>query len=70
MELILYAGYMDGLWLMLTTVNKASPHGAITLQDDDGNLFKVNGQRLKVYLEPENLDEVDLIEFFQFNDPI
>ena len=29
-----------------------STHGAITIQDDTGNTFKVNGQRLKVYFEP------------------
>jgi hypothetical protein len=51
-------------------VIEASSHGAITLQDNEGNLFKVNGQRVKVFLEPQNLEEVDLIEFLQFNDPI
>ena len=34
-----------------TTINTSS-HGAITIQDDEGNGFKVNGQRLKVFLEP------------------
>jgi len=45
-------------------VNKSS-HGAITLQRNKG--FKVNGQCLKVYLEPnkhEN-EEVDVIKFVQ-----
>ena len=39
-------------------------HGTVTLQDDDGNTFKVNGQRLKVFLEPEmpELEEVDVFE--------
>ena len=42
----------------------ATDHGAITLQDDDGNIFKTNGQRLKVFLEPEmpELEEVDVFE--------
>ena len=44
-------------------VIEASSHGAVTLQDDTGNTFKVNGQRLKVFLEPEKLEEIDLIEF-------
>ena len=39
-------------------------HGAITLQNDEAMLFKVNSHRLKIFLEPEktpkNLDEVDL----------
>ena len=39
-------------------------HCAITLQDDDGNVFKANGQRLKIFLEPEipELEEVDVYE--------
>ena len=48
---------------------EASSHGVVMLQDDEGNLFKVNGQHLKVVLEPQNL-AVDLIKFLQFNDPI
>lgn len=45
-------------------INTAS-HGAITLQDESGNIFKLNGQRLKLFLEPEmpKLEELDLIEF-------
>ena len=43
----------------------AADHGAITLQDDDGNIFKANGQRLKIFLEPKipELEEVDVYEF-------
>ena len=39
-------------------------HGVITLQDDDGNGFKANGQRLKIFLEPEipELEEVEVYE--------
>jgi hypothetical protein len=51
-------------------VIEASSHGAVTLQDDIGNIFKVNGQRLKVFLKPKNLEEIDVIEFLQFNDLI
>jgi len=42
----------------------ATDHGVVTLQDDDGNTFKVNGQRLKVFLEQEmpELKEVDVFE--------
>ena len=45
----------------------ATDYGAVTLQDDDGNTFKVNGQRLKVFLEQEmsELEEVDLFELFE-----
>jgi hypothetical protein len=47
-------------------VNSPS-HRAVTLQDDEGTLFKVNGQRLKIILEPnkesEDLDEIDFLCF-------
>jgi hypothetical protein len=40
----------------------------ITIQDDDGNIFKVNGQHLRLFLEPshnanfnQELDRIDLI---------
>ena len=43
----------------------------IIIQDDDGNIFKVNGQRLKVFLEPSyntnlEIDKIDLIVFDKF----
>jgi hypothetical protein len=42
-----------------------------TIQDDDGKIFKVNGQRLKVFLEPSydtnlEIDKIDLIAFDKF----
>ena len=44
-------------------VISTSSHGAVTLQNDEGTLFKVNGHHLKIFLEPkkppEDLDEVD-----------
>ena len=46
-----------------TIVNVAS-HGAITLQDDEGNTFKVNGHRLKIFLKPDN-KEYDVIKFIE-----
>jgi hypothetical protein len=43
----------------------ASSHGVVTLQNDEGTLFKVNGQRLKLFLEPKKeLEELDVINFF------
>ena len=46
-------------------VINSSSHRAITLQNDEGTLFKVNGQRLKLFLEPnKELDEIDVIHFY------
>jgi hypothetical protein len=43
----------------------SSSHGAITLRNNKGMLFKVNGQRLKLFLELNNeLEKVDVITFF------
>ena len=41
-----------------------SSHGAITLQNDKGTLFKVNGHRLKIFLEPDkSSEELDAVYF-------
>ena len=44
-------------------VISTSSHGVVTLQNNEGTLFKVNGHHLKIFLEPEkpleDLDEVD-----------
>ena len=55
------------------TVIHTSSHGAITIQDDDGNIFKVNSQCLKILLEPshiidfnQEIDGIDLIAFDKF----
>jgi hypothetical protein len=47
----------------MPTVISTSSHRAVTLQNSEGTLFKVNGHHLKIFLEPEkqpeDLDEVD-----------
>ena len=57
-------GKLRSKWEGPYLVLDAADHGAVTLQDDDGNTFKVNGQRLKVFLEQEmpELEEVDVFE--------
>ena len=54
----------DGPFKLVAT----STHGAITLESDEGNIFKVNGQCLKLYYEPnmQELKELDIIEFITF----
>ena len=64
-------GKLRSKWEGLYLIINASTHGAITLQDDDGNIFKVNGQRLKVFHEhslPE--PEVDMIDLMPTPDLI
>ena len=57
-------GKLRSKWEGPYLVLNATDHGTVTLQDDDGNIFKANGQRLKVFLEPEmpELEEVDVFE--------
>ena len=38
-------------------VISTSSHEAVTLQNDKGMLFKVNGHYLKIFLEPEKPPE-------------
>ena len=47
----------------------AAMHGAVTLQDDNGNVFKVNGHRLKVFHEHEPIEqEIGMIDFILQNE--
>ena len=58
-------GKLRSKWEGPFKVINSSSHGAITLQNDEGTLFKVNGQRLKLFLEPyEELEEIDVIHFY------
>ena len=58
-------GKLRSKWKGPFKVISTSSHGAVTLQNDEGTLFKVNGHRLKTFLEPEkppeDLDEVDFL---------
>ena len=58
-------GKLQSKWEGPFKVISTSSHGAVTLQNDEGTLFKVNGHRLKTFLEikkpPEDLDEVDFL---------
>jgi hypothetical protein len=57
-------GKLRSKWDDPFTVLNFASHGAVTQQDSDGNTFKVNGQRLTIFLEPimPNLEEFDVIE--------
>jgi hypothetical protein len=61
-------GKLHSKWKGPYTIINPTPYGMVTIQDDDGNIFKVNGQRLKLFLEPshnanfnQELDRIDLI---------
>jgi len=58
-------GKLQSKWEGPFKVINSSSHGAMTLQNDEGTLFKVNGQCLKLFLEPnKELEEIDVIHFY------
>jgi hypothetical protein len=58
-------GKFHSKWEGPFKVISASSHGPVTLQNDEGMLFKVNGQRFKLFLEPnKDLEEIDIINLY------
>jgi hypothetical protein len=61
-------GKLHSKWKGPYTVISTSSHGSITVQDDEGKIFKVNGQCLKVFYTPFNPNgEVDVTSLIDFN---
>ena len=67
-RLRLFPGKLKSKWTCPYTVTQIFPHGAVELETKEGVRFKVNGQRIKIYLghaesvnkviEAYHLDEV------------
>jgi len=60
-------GKLRSKWLGPYLVADTSPHGVITIQDNDSNTFKVNGHRLKLFLDhnkalDEEIDVIDIVD--------
>ena len=47
-------GKLRSKWEGPFKVISTSSHRAVTLQNDEGTLFKINGHRLKIFLEIKN----------------
>jgi hypothetical protein len=61
-------GKLRSKWKGPFIVISSSSHGAVTLQNDEGTLFKVNGQHLKIFLEPDkNPTELYVVQFILFH---
>ena len=59
-RLKLFLGKLNSKWSRPYTVVSSNTFGAVTLKDDTGEEFKVNGQRLKHYLSrEEGMEDVD-----------
>jgi hypothetical protein len=53
----------EGPYLVLHTAD----HDAVTLQCNDGDIFKTNGQRLKLFLDPnpQDFEEMYVLDFLE-----
>jgi hypothetical protein len=60
-------GKLRNKWEDPYLVLHATDHGVVTLQCNDGDIFKANGQRLKLFLEPnlQDFEEVDALNFLE-----
>ncbi|XP_069151945.1 uncharacterized protein [Solanum lycopersicum] len=58
-RLLLLPGKLKSKWTGPYTVTQLFPHGAVQLENKEGVRFKVNGPRIKIYLEhAESANEV------------
>jgi hypothetical protein len=60
-------GKLRSKWEGPYLVLHATDHDTVILQCDDGDTFKANGQRLKLFLEanPQDFKEVDVLNFLE-----
>jgi hypothetical protein len=60
-------GKLRSMWEGTYLVLYVTDHGTATLQCNDGNTFKANGQRLKLFLQPNPQDfkEVNVLDFLK-----
>jgi hypothetical protein len=60
-------GKLQSKWEGPFKVIEVASHGAVTLQNDEGKLFKVNDQCLKVFLDAQLLEEeLDIVNYIEF----
>ena len=58
-------GHGHSKWLGPYRIISVSMHGVITIQDDDGNTFKLNSHHLKLFLDHNKAlnEEIYVIDF-------
>jgi hypothetical protein len=59
-------GKLRSKWLGPYRIVGVSTHGVITIQDNHGNTFKVNGHRLKLFLDHNKAlnEDVDIVDHY------
>jgi hypothetical protein len=60
-------GKLRSKWEDPYLVLHSTDHEVVTLQCNDGDIFKANGQHLKLFLEPnpQDIEEVDVLNFLE-----
>jgi hypothetical protein len=66
-RLRLFPGKLKSRWYGPFIINQVFPHGAVELRDNENRLFKVNGQRLKPYIDGETKDDRGALYFEEPN---
>ncbi|PHT34365.1 hypothetical protein CQW23_26165 [Capsicum baccatum] len=54
-RLKLFPGKLKSKWSGLFRISKVHSSGVVELENDDGSVFKLNGQRVKLYIGPTDL---------------
>ena len=58
----LFSGKLRSKWSGPFMVHKVYPHGAIEIKNQsNGDIFKVNGQRLKPYNVEQDVGQIDVV---------
>ena len=60
-RLKLFPGKLKSRWSGPFVIKKVQPHGAVTLQNESGEEFTVNGHRIKAYLADSKEEIVEKI---------
>ncbi|XP_021742808.1 uncharacterized protein LOC110708894 [Chenopodium quinoa] len=68
-RLKLFPGKLKSRWSGPFTVKKVFPYGAIEISNDNGEPFKVNGQRLKAYFDGFVHEEAKVVHLDEFDVP-
>ena len=57
-------GKLRSKWLGPYLIIDTSTHGAITIQDHEGNIHEINGHRLKLFLDLDRaiIEDIDAVE--------
>jgi uncharacterized protein (AIM24 family) len=64
-SLVLFGhGKLQSKWEGPFTIIKVAPHKVVTLKNDEGETFKVNGHHVIIFLEPDD-NEYEIVKFVE-----